>query len=244
MPYANEMASNGVHHGTFRHEQGNASLQKETGLHLDGSLRYHAARHWAEMALWGSAYQGFIYLGPSGKFSYLPEAGQVYAYYQDNAWIWGGEVEHEIELLKYLVLRQGAEAVFSQVGTTGRSLPFSPPFALFHRLEWKKVYGQRINQISLWCLVDQVLAQQRTARNEPATPGYILVHLGLGGRLAFRSLGFLHWSMRVNNLFNTPYLNHMSRYRALNLPEQGRNFLLGLHMPLSMGKRNPTPGEK
>lgn len=230
MPYANEMASNGIHHGTFRHEQGNADLRQETGLHLDGSVLYSTTRHRAELSLWGSAYQGFIYLAPSGKFSYLPEAGQVYAYYQDNTWIWGGEVEHVMEIFEHLELLQGAEAVFSQVGVTGRSLPFNPPFSMYHRLEWEKLYGKNTNRVSLWLMVDQVLAQQRTARNEPGTPGYILAHTGLGGRVALLNKGFIHWSLRVNNLFNTPYLNHMSRYRALNLPEQGRNLLLGIHI--------------
>ena len=32
--YPNELASNGVHHGTFRHEKGDATLSSEQGLSL------------------------------------------------------------------------------------------------------------------------------------------------------------------------------------------------------------------
>ena len=43
LPGANELAANGVHHGTFRHEQGDASLKSEQGWQMDASynLRYH-----------------------------------------------------------------------------------------------------------------------------------------------------------------------------------------------------------
>lgn len=37
LPGANELASNGVHHGTFRHEQGDALLASEQGWQLDTS---------------------------------------------------------------------------------------------------------------------------------------------------------------------------------------------------------------
>ena len=47
LPGANELAANGVHHGTFRHEQGDASLKSEQGWQMDASynLRYQAIRN-------------------------------------------------------------------------------------------------------------------------------------------------------------------------------------------------------
>lgn len=43
LPGANELAANGVHHGTFRHEQGDTNLKSEQGWQMDASynLRYN-----------------------------------------------------------------------------------------------------------------------------------------------------------------------------------------------------------
>ena len=37
LPGGNELASNGVHHGTFRHEKGDATLSSEQGWQIDAS---------------------------------------------------------------------------------------------------------------------------------------------------------------------------------------------------------------
>lgn len=37
LPGGNELASNGVHHGTFRHEKGDVTLSSEQGWQIDAS---------------------------------------------------------------------------------------------------------------------------------------------------------------------------------------------------------------
>jgi len=37
-----------------------------------------------------------------------------------------------------------------------------------------------------------------------------------------------------NNILDRYYLNHLSAYRQLNLPEQGRNFAISLSMPFNI----------
>lgn len=70
-------------------------------------------------------------------------------------------------------------------------------------------------------------AQKRVDRNEASTHGYELLDL-FGGSII--KIGKEEFSLlfRVNNLMNRKYLKHISHYRILNLPEQGRNFMISL----------------
>jgi iron complex outermembrane receptor protein len=43
---------------------------------------------------------------------------------------------------------------------------------------------------------------------------------------------WLELSLQGQNLLNVAYFNHLSRYRLINVPEQGRNFVLSVRVPL------------
>ena len=78
-------------------------------------------------------------------------------------------------------------------------------------------------------------AQKRVDRNEKPTDGYVLLNLGLGTEIKIRhqQINFL---FNIQNLLNTRYMNHLSRYRWLNLPEQGRNVSFSLVFPFKIQK--------
>ncbi|MFM1874845.1 MAG: hypothetical protein RL266_582, partial [Bacteroidota bacterium] len=38
----------------------------------------------------------------------------------------------------------------------------------------------------------------------------------------------------VQNITDQRYLNHLSRYRWINVPEQGRNFVITVKVPMSV----------
>ena len=73
--------------------------------------------------------------------------------------------------------------------------------------------------------------QQRVAKNEEATAGTSLwdfsAHLRwrIGGRRVITDL-------QVQNIFDRPFLNHLSFYRRLNIPEPGRNVQLIVRVPI------------
>ncbi len=81
--------------------------------------------------------------------------------------------------------------------------------------------------------IQLMAAQNRTDRNEAPTPGYALLHLYASTRVV---VGKQRPELRlqVNNVFDRPYFNHLSRYRLLNLPDPGRNIQLVVHWPLGL----------
>ena len=76
-------------------------------------------------------------------------------------------------------------------------------------------------------------AQNRVDRNEKTTPDYHLIDLGIGTTFRFKKQDIIV-GIQVQNLLNTSYLQHLSRYRLLNLPEQGRNLVLMLKIPFEI----------
>ncbi|EPR71619.1 TonB-dependent receptor [Cyclobacterium qasimii] len=101
-------------------------------------------------------------------------------------------------------------------------------------LEWDLPYNnQWLPASNMFIEYRQVAAQNRVDRNERVTEGYGLLEAGVG--LEF-SMARQLFKFRISgkNLLNSYYFNHMSRYRLLNLPEQGRNINISLKIPIQI----------
>ena len=98
LPGANELASNGVHHGTFRHEQGDPSLGSERGWQLDASYSFRRGALELTVSPFLSLFDNYIYLRPTGEWSVLPHAGQIYRYTGARVVFAGGEVTCDVPL--------------------------------------------------------------------------------------------------------------------------------------------------
>lgn len=216
-PSAAELTINGIHHGTFRHEKGNAQLKAENGYQVDAVFVNSTGNSLWKISPFINYFDGYIYLRPAAQFSDLPGAGQLYEYQQNNAVFWGAEMSYEIHLIPQLHSDVALEYVYSYNLDSQLPLPFTPPFQVKSNVlyEYKETY---IGTYMRWAA-----PQKRTDRNEKATMDYTLFDLVAGKE-------WEHWtlSFQINNVFNRRYLNHLSVYRQLNLPEQGRNFVLSV----------------
>lgn len=231
LPYLNETASNGMHHGTFRHEVGTPGLQPEQGYQLDASLAYFSDKWQAELATYANYFANYIYLTPTARFSRLPEAGQLFEYAQHNAFYTGFEAEFTTQLHPMLALLHQWEYVWNINLETGLPLPFTPPASAYSQLNFQPANHYIFHDSRLWLSHEWAFAQNRVNRNELATPGYHVIGIGLRTSIHIQKQVF-QIGIRVDNLLNTPYLKHLSRYRLLGLPEQGRNISLTLSIPL------------
>lgn len=236
MPTPPELSENGVHHGTFRHEKGDPNLDPETGYQLDLGFAYHAPDLLLKATPFFNYFDNYIYLRPSGTFSPLPDAGQVYQYTQASVIHTGFEAFAEYHLIEPLHISSGAQYVWNVNMETGLPLPFTPPFSVSSQVEYSlEKVATFLPELSLSLEHVGALAQNRTDRNEKATPGYQLFHISLNGTLKAGKQTFT-LNFRAQNLFNQVYMNHLSRYRILNLPEQGRNFMVTLRIPIEIVK--------
>ncbi|MCB0638548.1 MAG: TonB-dependent receptor, partial [Lewinella sp.] len=128
VPYPAETVSNGIHHGTFRHEVGTPDLQSEHGYQLDVSADWSPGNFSSSLAVYANYFQNYIYLGPTypARFSTLPEAGQIFQYRQDDALYTGFELSWQWQLHRNWRVEQSADYVQSYNLETQLALPFTP----------------------------------------------------------------------------------------------------------------------
>ncbi len=227
LPNTSELVANGVHHGSFRHEQGDASLDSERGWQLDVGYEYHREKFSLSVSPYASWYASYIYLQPTGEWSILPHAGQVYRYSQCEAFFAGGEVAINVHFLKAWQYKVSAEYTYSCNIDEGIPITFTPPISMRNEIAWGR---GKINLSAEWKMV---AAQNSVGRNEDRTPGANLFGLRASLDMPFISEGAIIVAS-VDNIFNTKYLNHLSFYRHVEIPEMGRNFQLLIKIPFEL----------
>ena len=224
LPGAGELASNGVHHGTFRHEQGDPSLPSERGWQLDLSCAYADKGLTFSASPYISRFENYIYLKHTGEWSVLPHAGQIYRYAGAKGVFAGAEIVFGIDFWHGLNCTFTGEYVHTYNPDERIPLSFSPPASMRNTWTWT---WKKVRVYAEW---QGIATQNRVARNEDPTPGANLLHTGAAVRLPLGETAAA-LSLTLHNVFNTKYYNHLSFYRKVEIPEPGRNFQLVINVP-------------
>jgi len=237
LPYPSETSINGIHHGTFRHEVGNPDLRSEHGYQLDVAYSYDQGPWRWDLSVFTNYFRNYIYLGPSfpATFSRLPEAGQLFVYRQDDALFGGFEFYSAYDLSAHWGLELTGEFVQSYNIQSGFALPFTPQPSLKPSLEFRQdgAFLRWFSDGRIAWRYDHYFGAEgryRIDRSERATPGYGIWSLTAELRLGTgKNAPYLNFE--IQNITNTAYLNHLSRYRLINVVEQGRNFVVSCKVP-------------
>lgn len=227
LPGANELASNGIHHGTFRHEQGSASLHSEKGWQIDASYQYENKFLSVSVMPFVNWFNNYIYLKPTGEWSILPDAGQIYLYTEAEALFAGAELAFNVDFLRHLNYSFSGEYVYTYNVDERTPLSFSPPASMRNTLTWK------VKKFQLYAELHSIAPQNKVAKNEDPTPGANLINLGGSVSIPFSAI-VLDISLSVRNLLDTKYYNHLSFYRKVEIPEPGRNIQLLIKIPFNI----------
>lgn len=226
LPGVNELSSNGIHHGAFRHEQGDAMLKSERGWQLDAFYQYTQGILEATVAPFISLYDNYIFLRPTGEWSILPHAGQIYRYSEANATLMGGEITFKLHLTRHLKYDFSGEYIYTNNNDAHTALTFSPSPSMRNTFTWQ---ASKWHAYIEW---QQIGSQNRVSHNEDKTAGACLFHLGGSWDVHISDIPVL-FNITVNNLFDTRYYNHLSFYRKIEIPEAGRNIQLTINIPFN-----------
>jgi iron complex outermembrane receptor protein len=228
-PTPNELAMDGMHHGFFRHEKGASSLEPERGYQLDFSAQWEKESILLRLSPFFNYFHSYIYLNPTGYFSILPGATQIYQYQQAPVIISGGEISLELHPQKNIHLALLGEYLYTYNRNTSRPLPFIPPNSVLLEGEYvfRQIQSARWKNLFINLDVRIVGDQNRVAQNEWPTSGYTLWNFSCGAEWRGKKNG-IKLIFQAQNLFDRWYLAHLSRFRQLNVPEAGRNFVFTL----------------
>ncbi len=225
-----ELGVNGVHHGSFRHEQGDAQLEAEKGYVVDVQASYKTDNFSMKFSPYLYYFSNYIYLRPTGAFSVLPHSGQIYKYSQTEALLTGFELEAAFSIDAFTT-EWAVEYIYNRQIGDNYPLPFTPPLNVFGKVNYMFLErGETFQKSAVYLSGKYFATQNRIARNEEITPSSCVFGAGLSTDL---KLGKMtpSLSLSVQNIFDTKYFSHLSFYRSLEIPEQGRNIQLMIQFP-------------
>lgn len=228
-PNLAELTSNGVHHGTNRYEIGNANLKTEQNVQTDINLEYGNTHFEFFVNGFYNHINNYIYTSPTGE---IMDDSDVFAYVQDNARLYGGEVglhfhPHPLDWLHY-------ETSFASV--TGKKdkgdyLPLIPANNWNNTIRTEFKIKNWFEEGFASLNVNTTFNQDNVSGFETSSNGYTLVNLGFGGKIKWNKTA-LNVSLNGNNLFDKKYIAHLSRLKTDGIPNIGRNIVLGMNFNL------------
>ena len=224
LPGANELAANGVHHGTFRHEQGDPSLSSERGWQFDASYAYEYKGISVSISPFFSWFENYIYMKPTGEWSILPHSGQIYRYTGTEAVFAGTELTFSVDFLHRFNYSFSGEYIYTYNCEENIPLAFSSPASMRNTITWRN------DKYQIYTEIQSIADQKRVAKNEDTTAGATLLHLGAKTDISFGKSN-VEITLLFQNIFDTKYYNHLSFYRKVEIPEPGRNMQLLIKIP-------------
>jgi iron complex outermembrane receptor protein len=224
-PNLAELTSNGVHEGTNRYEIGNSNLKTEQNIQTDLNLEFNTLHFEFFVDGFYNHIKNYIYTSPTGE---IRENNNIYNYIQNNAKLYGGEigVHFHPHPMDWLHIESSFETVTGKK-QQGNYLPLIPAN------NWNNTVRTEFD-INNWLMdgfislnISNTFNQNNTSEFETGSKGYSLVNLGLGGTL---KIGKTYYDINLNgtNLLNEKYIAHLSKLKADNIPNIGRNIILGI----------------
>ena len=218
-PNLSELFSDGVHHGTAQYEIGDRNLNEEKNFQTEISISSFGSDSSFGLDVFYNSVQDYIYLEPTGQtMSSMP----VYNYSQADASLMGGELYFSKSTsLDWLSYKTSFEYVSGEKAEGGY-LPFISPFTFKH------AFNLDFDSNNFKVSIISKGKQNNVGQFETETDSYFLMNLSGSHEfnLTNNNLGFV-WS--INNLLDTEYYDHLSRFKKMGIHEMGRNISFGLN---------------
>ncbi|MFM2225088.1 MAG: hypothetical protein RJA07_1290 [Bacteroidota bacterium] len=228
-----ELSSNGLHEGTSRWEVGNPDLKIEQNINSEIGLRIFTINKYVKqnnklnldfsINAFHNQFYNYIYLAPTPHQYY---GFTIYNYVQSNATLQGSEIIMNAMLNNITHQQQlffKSEFSYLQAKKAdGTYLPFIPASKFYNEIK----LTSHVNQFVLLGITN-VLAQNKPAVFETATPAYYTINAAIGkewkkdGSQKIYSL-----SITGTNLTDTKYFDHLSRFKYYGIYNIGRNIMV------------------
>jgi len=219
-PTVEELFSGGPHLAAYSYEIGNPELDAETGWLLEAGVEARGHALTVHLRAYHQEFQGYIFPSFTGRMS--PRRADLFEYRTvgRDARHQGLELDADWQAGAWRA-QLGASLVKARLAAGG-PLPAIPPAAA--RLQvarrWQ-AWEAGVQLGAAWRQEDVYRAEDPDALAEATTAGWARLDLSVGWR--GMRFGRLHQvDLRVDNVLDQEYRNHLSRVRSV-MPEAGRN---------------------
>lgn len=212
-PTIEELYSFAPHAAAGSFDIGNPTLQNEFSIGLDSFIEYRTGRMQSQLSLFANQIDNFVDFTPTGVF-HEPSGLPFFEYVSKDAILYGFELSTSVAFSEVLSGGIGFDYVRGHDRSEEQgNLTFIPPF----RTHLKMMYDNG----ALWAgpRIRIVNKQKRVATNEEPTDGHLLI----GADAGYRFGNGVTLSIRVDNLLNERYRDHLSRVENRDAPMPGSN---------------------
>lgn len=231
-PSANELYSDGIHHGTGTYEIGNKDLKSEKGVKWVNSLLFSHEIVNANLDLFTQVISDYIYSHPNPDSTRQTIRGTfpIFDYSQANALFYGLDYSMDIRLNANWKYELGIALVRAKNTTADTYLPYIPSDkyrqAVRYALPIQKLRDSYIKFEQVFQDKQKRYAEGSDFAAPPAA--YQLFNLMAGTSIITRSDQRIGLHFTVDNIFNKEYKDYMDRFRYY-AHALGRNFSLKLN---------------
>ncbi|MCR4864893.1 MAG: TonB-dependent receptor [Bacteroidales bacterium] len=231
-PNLSELASNGVHEGTVRYEQGNNALKPEFSLQGDLGADYANEHLSLSAAFFCNRIDNYIYAARTGS---VIEGYDVYGYTAGKALLYGTELSADFHPIHQIHL--GTQFSYVRGTFTESDMPLIPAPRLGADLRWEITHdGRTLNDSYLSFRLDHSFAQNHfLPGTETPTEAYTLLGVSAGTDILARGKKIASLCVIAENLTDAVYVDHLSRLKYVGLRNPGRNITVKLEIPLIFG---------
>ena len=262
-PNMSELASNGVHEGSIRYEQGDRQLKAEYSLQADLGLDFTSQYISAQLALFANRINNYIFTHRVAEE--IEEGYLTYVYTQGNARLLGFEAGvdfHPIHSVHFSNTFSYVDAQLMNATPDTKYLPFTPAPRWTSELKWELFHHSHttvahhhttdaahqsfFNNLYIAAGLDCYLKQTHIYSaddTETETPGYALLSLSAGTDIQVNGKKLAELYVTADNLLNKAYQNHLSRLKYADensvtgrrgVYNMGRNVTFKLVVPIRL----------
>lgn len=212
-PTIEELYSFAPHAAAGSFDIGNPTLQNEFSIGLDTFVEYQSEKMHTQLSLFANRIDNFVDFTPNGDV-HEPSGLPFFEYVSKDAILYGFELSTNIAFSEVLSGGVGFDYVRGHDRSDEQgNLTFIPPF----RTHLQFMYDNG----SIWAgpRIRIVNKQELVAENEEPTEGYLLI----GADAGYRFGNGATLSLRLDNLLNERYRDHLSRVENRDAPMPGSN---------------------
>ena len=240
-PNMSELASNGVHEGSIRYEQGNQQLKAEYSLQVDLGVDFTSRYFSAQLALFANRIDNYIFTHRVAEE--IEEGYLTCVYTQGDARLLGFEAGvdfhpvhsvHFSNTFSYVDARLTSH--HSSLTSENKYLPFTPAPKWSSELKWElshhshptvahhhttdAAHRSLLNNLYVAAALDCYLKQSHVYSaddTETETPGYALLSLSAGTDIQLHGKKIAELYVTADNLLDKAYQNHLNRLKYADL---------------------------
>ncbi|WP_158499892.1 TonB-dependent receptor [Sphingobacterium paucimobilis] len=215
-PSANELYSDGIHHGTGTYEVGDQHLKSERGYKWVNSILVSKGSITGNIDVFAQLIDNYIYSQPVPDSTRQTIRGTfpLFQYQQDRAFFYGADLSATAHLNQNIDYGFNLSIVQAKNVTKKEFLPNIPATKLQHSLSYHFTSGKVLDYIKI-----KHHYQAKQHRYEPnsdfASPpsAYHLFDAVVASSIKFNKEHTADFQFAVENVFNEAYKDYMDRFR-------------------------------